>query len=107
MKAVPAGRELRLGVAEWEEVLAAIGGRTGIKEVTTAPPTASQFIPAPYTTTFVQAYRCFGPSSGCSHHSDITLLDSPWIHLYDRSEPAQMNMAGGSVPTRINKVVRS
>ncbi len=27
------GRELRLGVDEWGEVLAAIGGKTGIKSV--------------------------------------------------------------------------
>ena len=36
--AAPAGRELRLGVAEWEEVLAAIGGRTSIESVYAAPP---------------------------------------------------------------------
>ena len=38
MTAAPAGRELRLGVVEWEEVLAAIGGRTSIESVEADPP---------------------------------------------------------------------
>jgi hypothetical protein len=45
--AVPVGRELRLGVEEWGEVLAAIGGRTGIESVIHPPrPRFSPAVPS-------------------------------------------------------------